>query len=58
MTLVALERAIINSVCFGVFERTTLAGFGRAVTDLATYADAGIGFSVGPGSLTYMERRP
>jgi GNAT superfamily N-acetyltransferase len=104
MTLAALERAIINSVCFGVFERTTLAGFGRAVTDLATYAYwtdvviaepyrgrglgrwlsqcmlahpelqglrrvalltrdaanlyAGIGFSVGPGSLTYMERRP
>jgi GNAT superfamily N-acetyltransferase len=104
MTLEVLERAILNSVCFGVFESTTLVGFGRAVTDLATYAYwtdvviaehyrgrglgrwlsqcmlahpelqglrrvalltrdaadlyAGIGFSVGPGSLTYMERRP
>lgn len=104
MTLEVLERAIANSICFGVFERNTLVGFGRAVTDLATYAywtdvviaenyrgrglgrwlsecmlahpelqglrrvalltrDAaelytGVGFSVGPGSLIYMERRP
>jgi N-acetylglutamate synthase-like GNAT family acetyltransferase len=104
MTLEVLERAIRNAVCFGVFERKTLVGFGRAVTDLATYAywtdvviaenyrgrglgrwlsqcmlahpelqglrrvalltrDAaelytGVGFSVGPGSLIYMERRP
>lgn len=35
----------------GGMERTaTLIGFGRAVTDLATY-----GFTVGPGPLTYME---
>lgn len=104
MTLEVLERAIANSICFGVFERNTLVGFGRTVTDLATYAywtdvviaenyrgrglgrwlsecmlahpelqglrrvalltrDAaelytGVGFSVGPGSLIYMERRP
>jgi N-acetylglutamate synthase-like GNAT family acetyltransferase len=104
MTVEVLERAIRNAVCFGVFERKTLVGFGRAVTDLATYAywtdvviaenyrgrglgrwlsqcmlahpelqglrrvalltrDAaelytGVGFSVGPGSLIYMERRP
>ena len=104
MRLEVLERAIANSVCFGVFEGKTLVGFGRAVTDLATYAywtdvviagnyrgrglghwlsecmlahpelqglrrvalltrDAaelytGVGFSVGPGTLTYMERRP
>jgi GNAT superfamily N-acetyltransferase len=104
MTLEVLARAMINSVCFGVFEGNTLVGFGRAVTDLATYAywtdvviaenyrgrglgrwlsecmlahpelqglrrvalltrDAaelytGVGFSVGPGSLIYMERRP
>ena len=103
MTLEVLERAIANSVCFGLFERNTLVGFGRAVTDLATYAywtdvviaeeyrgqglgrwlsecmlahpelqglrrvalltrDAaelytGVGFSLGPGSLIYMERR-
>jgi N-acetylglutamate synthase-like GNAT family acetyltransferase len=33
-----LVRAIAHSVNFGLFERTTLIGFGRAVTDLATYA--------------------
>jgi GNAT superfamily N-acetyltransferase len=99
-----LARAMANSVCFGLLERETLIGFGRAVTDLATYAywtdvviaepyrarglgswlsecmlahpglqglrrvalltrDAanlytGVGFTVGPGSLIYMERRP
>jgi N-acetylglutamate synthase-like GNAT family acetyltransferase len=104
MTLEVLTRAMANSVCFGVFERDSLVGFGRAVTDLATYAYwtdvvvapncrgrglgrwlsecmlahpelqglrrvtlltrdaadlyAGVGFSVGPGSLIYMERRP
>ena len=104
LTLATLVRAMANSVCFGVFERETLVGFGRAVTDLATYSywtdvvvaepyrgrglgrwlsecmlahpelqglrrvalltrDAadlyqGVGFSVGPGSLIYMERRP
>jgi GNAT superfamily N-acetyltransferase len=104
ITLEVLERAMANSVCFGLFEGNTLVGFGRAVTDLATYAYwtdvvvaegyrrrglgrwlsecmlahpqlqglrrvalltrdaadlyAGVGFSVGPGSLIYMERRP
>lgn len=104
LTLATLERAMANSVCFGVFDSETLVGFGRAVTDLATYAYwtdvvvadshrgrglgrwlsqcmlahpdlqglrrvalltrdaadlyAGLGFSVGPGSLIYMEWRP
>jgi N-acetylglutamate synthase-like GNAT family acetyltransferase len=104
MTLDVLARAMANSVCFAVFERDSIVGFGRAVTDLATYAywtdvvvaqtyrgrglgrwlsecmlahpglqglrrvalltrDAAdlyaeIGFSLGPGALIYMERRP
>jgi GNAT superfamily N-acetyltransferase len=33
-----LVTAIANSVSFGVFRGDTLVGFGRAVTDLATYA--------------------
>ena len=33
-----LARAMVNSLCFGLLERETLIGFGRAVTDLATYA--------------------
>lgn len=33
-----LVRAIANSVCFALFQRDTLIGFGRVVTDLATYA--------------------
>lgn len=36
--LSVLVRAIANSVSFGVFSGNTLIGFGRAVTDLATYA--------------------
>lgn len=104
LRLETLVRAMANSVCFGVFEHETLVGFGRAVTDLATYAYwtdvvvaethrgrglgrwlsecmlahpelqglrrvalltrdaaelyAGLGFSMGPGALIYMERRP
>jgi GNAT superfamily N-acetyltransferase len=104
LDLEVLERAIRNSVSFGVFEGERLAGFGRVITDLATYAywtdvvvhasDRGrglgrwlsecmlahpelqglrrvalltrdavelytrVGFSEGPGVLTYMERRP
>lgn len=99
-----LARAMANSVCFGLLEGKTLIGFGRAVTDLATYAYwtdvviapgyrgrglgtwlsqcmlahpglqglrrvalltrdaaelyAGVGFTVGPGSLVYMECIP
>ena len=99
-----LTRAIANSVSFAVLERNLLVGFGRAVTDLATYAYwtdvviadgyrgrglgrwlsecmlahpalqglrrvalltrdaadlyAGVGFTVGPGPLVYMERKP
>lgn len=33
-----LTRAMANSVAFALFEREALIGFGRAVTDLATYA--------------------
>jgi GNAT superfamily N-acetyltransferase len=33
-----LSRAIENSVSFGLFFRGELIGFGRAVTDLSTYA--------------------
>jgi N-acetylglutamate synthase-like GNAT family acetyltransferase len=38
MTGEVLSRAIANSVCFGLFERDLLIGFGRVVTDQATYA--------------------
>jgi GNAT superfamily N-acetyltransferase len=104
MTREVLDRALANSVSFGLLDRNELIGLGRVVTDLATYAywtdvvvaeryrgrglgrwlsecmlshpalqgfrrvalltrDAeslysSIGFSVGPGSLIYMERRP
>jgi GNAT superfamily N-acetyltransferase len=33
-----LRRAIANSVTFALFEREVLIGFGRVVTDLATFA--------------------
>jgi GNAT superfamily N-acetyltransferase len=104
MDLEVLTRAIRNSISFALFEGERLAGFGRVITDLATYAywtdvvvaasyrgrglgrwlsecmlahpelqnlrrvalltrDAvelytGVGFTEGPGVLTYMERRP
>ena len=39
MTRPILERAIANSVCFGVYNGSgRQLGFARAVTDLATYA--------------------
>lgn len=38
LTPEVLARAIDNSVCFAVFDGPTLIAFGRAVTDLATYA--------------------
>jgi GNAT superfamily N-acetyltransferase len=104
LELKVLERAIENSVSFALFDGTLLVGFGRAVSDLATYAYwtdvvvaashrgrglgrwlsecmlahpqlqglrrvalltrdaapmyAGLGFTEGPGPLTYMQRRP
>lgn len=33
-----LERAIANSLCFGVYEGGRQVGFARAITDRATYA--------------------
>ena len=33
-----LERAIANSLTFGMFDGETQIGFARAITDLATYA--------------------
>src|SRR4051812_44626370 len=38
MTPAILERAIVNSVCIGVYDATRQLGFARAVSDLATYA--------------------
>jgi GNAT superfamily N-acetyltransferase len=38
LTSTVLERAIENSVCFGLLREERLIGFGRVVTDLATYA--------------------
>jgi GNAT superfamily N-acetyltransferase len=37
LTQALLERAVAHSVCFGVYHGVTLVGFGRVVTDLATY---------------------
>ena len=33
-----LERAVANSICYGLYDEERLVGFGRAVTDRATYA--------------------
>lgn len=38
MTRDVLARAIANSVSFGLFDQSLLVGFGRVVSDLATYA--------------------
>ncbi len=38
MDSAVLARAIANSVSFGVYHTEVLVGFGRVVTDLATYA--------------------
>lgn len=38
MELEVLARAITNSVSFGLYREHELIGFGRVVTDLATYA--------------------
>jgi ribosomal protein S18 acetylase RimI-like enzyme len=37
LTRAQLERAITHSVCFGVYRGHVLIGFGRVITDLATY---------------------
>jgi ribosomal protein S18 acetylase RimI-like enzyme len=37
MNRAVLGRAVANSVTFALFERQLLIGFGRIVTDLATY---------------------
>jgi N-acetylglutamate synthase-like GNAT family acetyltransferase len=37
LTPATLERAVANSLCFGMYEGATQLGFGRVVTDLATY---------------------
>jgi GNAT superfamily N-acetyltransferase len=37
LTQELLERAVAHSVCFGVYHDTALVGFGRVITDLATY---------------------
>src|SRR2546430_858677 len=33
-----VERSIHNSLCFGIYKGASQVGFGRAVTDRATYA--------------------
>ena len=38
MTLQVLERAAANSVCFGIYGDGQQIGFGRVISDLATYA--------------------
>jgi GNAT superfamily N-acetyltransferase len=37
LTQPVLERALAHSVCFGMYREAELVGFGRVVTDLATY---------------------
>jgi ribosomal protein S18 acetylase RimI-like enzyme len=37
LTAGVLDRAVANSVCFGVYEADQLVGFARVVTDLATF---------------------
>ena len=37
MTERQLERATDHSVCFGIYRGIALVGFGRVITDLATY---------------------
>src|SRR5689334_17608539 len=37
LTQPVLERALAHSVCFGMYREDELVGFGRVVTDLATY---------------------
>jgi ribosomal protein S18 acetylase RimI-like enzyme len=37
LTVDLLRRAVDNSVCFGLYAEANMVGFGRVVTDLATY---------------------
>jgi GNAT superfamily N-acetyltransferase len=37
LTLAVLQRAVAHSVCFGLHHGAELVGFGRVITDLATY---------------------
>jgi N-acetylglutamate synthase-like GNAT family acetyltransferase len=37
LTEPTLSRAVAHSVCFGVYHDAELVGFGRVITDLATY---------------------
>ncbi len=37
LTPAMLERAVRHSVCFGLYRESGLVGFGRVITDLATY---------------------
>lgn len=37
LTRTTLERAIANSLCFGLYEGAAQLGFGRVITDLTTY---------------------
>jgi GNAT superfamily N-acetyltransferase len=37
LTRATLERAVANSLCFGLYDGVTQLGFARVVTDLATY---------------------
>ena len=37
LTPAVLERAVANSLCFGLYDGATQLGFARVVTDLATY---------------------
>ena len=38
ITLQVLERAVANSICFGIYKGSQQIGFGRVISDLATYA--------------------
>jgi GNAT superfamily N-acetyltransferase len=37
LPLAVLERAVAGSLCFGIYQGATQAGFGRVVTDRATF---------------------
>src|SRR5260221_12362187 len=39
-----IERMIGNSLCFGIYHQTAQVGFGRIITDRATFAYLAAGF--------------